>query len=271
MCILSLAHFNLHHFPAHPMSIPPPSLCLLSEVLACRWTQVTVPSPFLPHSLSESCFHLRSDKLWVSVFMCLLLLMIFPLCQKRTRKRKLTISDWLEPSVSPGWARRPRAAWWVGPGLLPCLSGWAGRSQGHQVHLSSIHWCGARQYLGLEVYSTCLLNQCLSFFMYLFIYLAALGLSCGMWDQVPWPRIEPGPPTLVAQSLSPWSPREVPEQPLLDQHQTHRYCSRCCLTPPAGKPRLHICLCVFLLESGSWCTLSTLLTVSVNYDLIGIY
>ena len=31
-----------------------------------------------------------------------------------------------------------------------------------------------------------------------------------MWDLVPWPGIEPRPPTLGAQSLSHWSPREVP-------------------------------------------------------------
>ena len=44
------------------------------------------------------------------------------------------------------------------------------------------------------------------------IYLAAVGLSCGMWtlicsmwDQVPWPGIEPRPTALGAQSLSHWS------------------------------------------------------------------
>ena len=49
------------------------------------------------------------------------------------------------------------------------------------------------------------------------IYLAALGLSCGiwtlscgMWDLVPWPGIEPGPPALVVQSLSHWTTRLVP-------------------------------------------------------------
>ena len=30
-------------------------------------------------------------------------------------------------------------------------------------------------------------------FIYLFIYLAASGLSCSMWDLVPWPWIKPGP------------------------------------------------------------------------------
>ena len=35
-------------------------------------------------------------------------------------------------------------------------------------------------------------------------------LSCGMWDLVPWPGIEPGPPALEVQSLSHWATREVP-------------------------------------------------------------
>ena len=57
------------------------------------------------------------------------------------------------------------------------------------------------------------------------IYFAALCLSCGtgdlhclmydlccsMWDLVPWPGIEPGPPALEAKSLSHWTTREVPK------------------------------------------------------------
>ena len=31
-----------------------------------------------------------------------------------------------------------------------------------------------------------------------------------MWDLVPWPGIEPGPPTLAVQSLGHWMTREVP-------------------------------------------------------------
>ena len=50
---------------------------------------------------------------------------------------------------------------------------------------------------------------------YLFIYLATLGLgcgifSCGMWDVVPWSGIEPGPPASGAWNLSHWTTREVP-------------------------------------------------------------
>ena len=34
--------------------------------------------------------------------------------------------------------------------------------------------------------------------------------SCGVWDLVPWPEIEPRPPELGAQSLNHWTTREVP-------------------------------------------------------------
>ena len=50
------------------------------------------------------------------------------------------------------------------------------------------------------------------------INLAALGLShgmgtpsCGMWDLVPKPGIEHGPPVLGVQSLSHWTAREAPK------------------------------------------------------------
>ena len=37
----------------------------------------------------------------------------------------------------------------------------------------------------------------LVFFIFLvFIYLAVPGISCGMWNLVPWPGLEPGPPAL---------------------------------------------------------------------------
>ena len=35
-------------------------------------------------------------------------------------------------------------------------------------------------------------------------------LSCGMWDLLPWPRVEPGPLALGAQSLKHWTIRAVP-------------------------------------------------------------
>ena len=36
-------------------------------------------------------------------------------------------------------------------------------------------------------------------------------LCCSMWDLVPWPGIEPGPPALEARILSHWTTREVPK------------------------------------------------------------
>ena len=43
------------------------------------------------------------------------------------------------------------------------------------------------------------------------IYLAMSGLSCGMWDLVPWPGIKPiKNPALRAWSLCHWTTREVP-------------------------------------------------------------
>ena len=57
----------------------------------------------------------------------------------------------------------------------------------------------------------------LSFLIYiLFIYLAALGLSCGMWDLVPWPGVEPRPPALGVWSLSHWTTRGSPCFSFLD-------------------------------------------------------
>ena len=35
------------------------------------------------------------------------------------------------------------------------------------------------------------------------------NLSCGMWDLVPWPGIEPGPPALGGQSPNHWTKRDV--------------------------------------------------------------
>ena len=44
----------------------------------------------------------------------------------------------------------------------------------------------------------------------IFIYLTIPGLSCGMWDLVPRPGIEPRPPALGTWSLSHGTTREVP-------------------------------------------------------------
>ena len=39
----------------------------------------------------------------------------------------------------------------------------------------------------------------------IFTYLAAQGLSCGLWDLVPQPGIKPRAPALRDQSLSHWT------------------------------------------------------------------
>ena len=51
---------------------------------------------------------------------------------------------------------------------------------------------------------------CMYVCMYVF-YLAALGLSCSMWDLVPCPGIESRPPALGAWTLSHWTTREAPK------------------------------------------------------------
>ena len=47
------------------------------------------------------------------------------------------------------------------------------------------------------------------FLIFIFIYLVAQGLSCGMWDLVPQPGIKRRVPALRAQSLSHWTTRGV--------------------------------------------------------------
>ena len=46
-------------------------------------------------------------------------------------------------------------------------------------------------------------------YLFLVIYLGMSALSCGTWDLVPRPRIEPRPPALGEQSLRHWTTRKV--------------------------------------------------------------
>ena len=74
----------------------------------------------------------------------------------------------------------------------------------------------SNQYSGLislqsKRLSRVVLNTTVQKILKIFIYLAVLGLSCSMWDLVPWPGMEPKPPALGAQSLSYWTTREVPD------------------------------------------------------------
>ena len=54
----------------------------------------------------------------------------------------------------------------------------------------------------------------ITIFKYSFIYLAALGLTCSMWDLFPWPGIKPRPLALGVQSLSQHTTKEVTFFPL---------------------------------------------------------
>ena len=56
------------------------------------------------------------------------------------------------------------------------------------------------------------------FIWIVFIYLAMLGLSCGIWDLVSWPKIESRPLALGAWSLNHWTTREVPILSVLNHH-----------------------------------------------------
>ena len=56
-------------------------------------------------------------------------------------------------------------------------------------------------------------------FIYIFIYLAALGINYSMQYLVPPPGSELSPPALGAQSPSHWTTREVPSYPLMKQSQ----------------------------------------------------
>ena len=54
------------------------------------------------------------------------------------------------------------------------------------------------------------LNICLFIWLCQILVVAHGIFSCGMWDLIPWPGIEPGSHALRAQSLSHWISREVP-------------------------------------------------------------
>ena len=47
------------------------------------------------------------------------------------------------------------------------------------------------------------------------------ALSCGMWDPVPQPGMEPGPPARGMLSLSHWTTRGVSAQLIQDRSKAH--------------------------------------------------
>ena len=62
---------------------------------------------------------------------------------------------------------------------------------------------GELQHWVFFYYNSFLLFLAFFFIHILLIYLAALGLSCGMWDLVPWQGIKPGTPALGTWNLRP--------------------------------------------------------------------
>ena len=74
----------------------------------------------------------------------------------------------------------------------------------------------------------------------IFVAACELLVAACMWDLVPRPGIEPGPPALVARSLTHWTTREIPQKPiikrwfmgkfLLQLNQAHKQ-YRMCVTP----------------------------------------
>ena len=53
-----------------------------------------------------------------------------------------------------------------------------------------------------------------------FINYCMHSLSRSIWDLVPWPGIEPGPPALGTWSLNHWATREIPKLAILYGHSS---------------------------------------------------
>ena len=78
------------------------------------------------------------------------------------------------------------------------------KKDGHKIHYKKIPFSLLKINLFVEVHKY-------SFFFSKKFILVVWDLSCDMWeDLVPWPRIEPRPPSLAVLSLSHWTTREIP-------------------------------------------------------------
>ena len=67
----------------------------------------------------------------------------------------------------------------------------------------------------------------ISIILFIFLYFAALGLSCStgdphclVWDLVPWPGIEPRPPALGVWSLNHWTTGKSLVATFLNEEET---------------------------------------------------
>ena len=126
-----------------------------------------------------------------------------------------TLKPWTEPGTVASW---PVVSW---PRLTECIwhcrycpedqckspTVWTGSSTGiccHWNNYSKLHPLKKKIYL-FSCARSHLQHSGSS------IFTGACGIfSWGMWDLVPWPRIELGTPWLGVQSLSLWTTREVP-------------------------------------------------------------
>ena len=100
---------------------------------------------------------------------------------------------------------------------------------------SNEHWdaCILSDHVFLQVYAQELQPTfltitlcCLLSYRSSYIYLVVLGLSCGMWDLVPWLGIEPWLPALGMQSHSHWTTGKSPHCLLKEKFLHESLCSR---------------------------------------------
>ena len=131
---------------------------------------------------------------------------------------------------------KPLGAWLIGDATSSCLPTFWELAQGPShpwpLHVlpSTLPTTAYNGGLGMDMYTCHSSHRLLTLwwldraqlggssfltFKNIFIYLAAPGLSCGMWYLVPWAEIELRPTSLGAQSLSHWATREVLPKRLL--------------------------------------------------------
>ena len=106
-------------------------------------------------------------------------------------------------------------------GFFFCLPGsqWAAQRRASIEGLSPCRTCGwlpCPPWTSASVVSVALKKK-IRLSQILVVARDVLDLRCGlqtlswdMWDLVPWPRVEPGPPALGVQSLSHWTTGEIP-------------------------------------------------------------
>ena len=80
---------------------------------------------------------------------------------------------------------------------------------GPSFPLFSPNFVSVLPHVMLHILLKCTTSFSQVFKTYLFIYLCALALACGMWHLISCPEMKPRPPALEVWSLSHWTTREV--------------------------------------------------------------